>query len=153
MIPRLAALSIAEINARICSVLGFLSERTVFCIVRRRVTTARLRSDRLTVWRARLAADFVFAIVNQKMMDLHARQRVTIVNPSGFPGVDSPPGPANGVTVQARATTVYSIPASLFASARQAPHPFAFVRLRAYRRKPKQKVSRRGSEVLGWQRR
>jgi hypothetical protein len=63
MMPRLAALSIAEINARICSELGDCAERAVFCIVRRRVTTVRLRSDRFTVWRARLAADFVFAIV------------------------------------------------------------------------------------------
>jgi hypothetical protein len=30
--------------------------------VRRRVTTLRLRSDRFSVWRARLAADFVLAI-------------------------------------------------------------------------------------------
>ena len=58
-----------------------LPERTVFCIVRRRVTTLRLRSDRFTVWRARLAADFVFAIVNQKVMDVHARERIAIVNP------------------------------------------------------------------------
>ena len=42
-------------------------ERTVFCIVRKRVTTLRLRSDRFTVWRARLEADFVFAIVIKKL--------------------------------------------------------------------------------------
>jgi len=66
MIPRLAALSIAEINVRICSGLGVCTERTVFCIVRRCVTTLRLRSDRFTVWRARLAADLVFAIVIKK---------------------------------------------------------------------------------------
>src|SRR5207253_44048 len=63
MIPRLAALSIAETSARTCSGLGVWVERTVFCIVRRPVTTLRLRSDRFIVWRARLAADFVFAIV------------------------------------------------------------------------------------------
>ncbi len=63
MIPRLAALSIAEISARICSGLGVCVERTAFCIVRRRVTTLRLWSDRFTVCRARLAADFVLAIV------------------------------------------------------------------------------------------
>ena len=63
MIPRLAALSIAEISVRTCSGLGVCTERTVFCIVRRPVRTLRLRSDRFTVWRARLAADFVFAIV------------------------------------------------------------------------------------------
>ena len=41
-------------------------ERACFCIVRRRVTTLRLRSDRFNVWRARLVADLVFAIVDQK---------------------------------------------------------------------------------------
>jgi hypothetical protein len=62
MIPRLAALSIAEMTARICSVFGVSEERACFCIVRKRVTTLRLRSDRFSVWRARLAADFVLAI-------------------------------------------------------------------------------------------
>jgi hypothetical protein len=62
MIPRLAALSIAEISARICSELGVWPERAAFCIVRSRVTTLRFRSDRFAVWRARFAADFVFAI-------------------------------------------------------------------------------------------
>jgi hypothetical protein len=83
MIPRLAALSIAEISVRTCSGLGVCAERTVFCIVRKRVTTLRLCSDRFTVWRARLAADFVFAIV-KKVLNLHARQRIAIVNPEGF---------------------------------------------------------------------
>lgn len=84
MIPRLAALSIAETSARIWSALAVCVERTLFCIVRRPVTTLRLRSDRFTVWRARLPADFVLAIVDQKIVDLHARERVTIVNPEGF---------------------------------------------------------------------
>src|SRR5690242_7332332 len=35
-------------------------------MVRRRVTTLRLRSDRFNVWRARLVADLVFAIVDEK---------------------------------------------------------------------------------------
>ena len=69
MIPRLAALSIAEINARIWSVLGVSAERACFCIVRRRVTTLRLRSDRFNVWRARLVADLVLAIVDQKIVE------------------------------------------------------------------------------------
>jgi hypothetical protein len=84
MIPRLAALSIAETSARTCSGLGVWVERTVFCIVRRPVTTLRLRSDRFIVWRARLAADFVFAIVIKKLMDLHAREPTAIVNREGF---------------------------------------------------------------------
>ena len=89
MIPRLAALSIAEISVRSWSGLGVCAERTVFCIVRRWVTTLRFRSDRFTVWRARFAADLVFAIVIKKIMDLHARERVAIVNPEGFPGLHS----------------------------------------------------------------
>jgi hypothetical protein len=39
-----------------------------------------------------LAADFVFAIVIEKVMDLHARQRIAIVNPEVFPGLDSRAG-------------------------------------------------------------
>ena len=34
--------------------------------MRRRVPTLRLRSDRFNVWRARLVADLVLAIVDQK---------------------------------------------------------------------------------------
>lgn len=66
MIPRFAALSIAEMMVRIPSTLGMSAERTCFCIVRRRATTLRLRSDRFNVWRARLAADFVLAIAYSK---------------------------------------------------------------------------------------
>lgn len=66
MIPRLAALSIAEISARIRFTSGFSEECVLFCIFRKRVTTLRLRSDRFKVWRARLAADLVLAIVMGK---------------------------------------------------------------------------------------
>jgi hypothetical protein len=69
MIPRLAALSIAEISERISSVLGACAERTPFCIFRRPVTTLRFRSVRFTLWRARLAADLVFAIANQNFVE------------------------------------------------------------------------------------
>ena len=100
MIPRLAALSIAEISARTCSGPGVCKERTVFCIVRRPVTTLRLRSVRFTVWRARLAADLVFAIGIKKIMDLHARERIAIVNPEGFPSLHSRAGMASGPSVQ-----------------------------------------------------
>jgi len=62
MMPRFAALSISEMTLRIPFKLGTSEERVCFCIVRRRVTTLRLRSDRFNVWRARLAADFVLAI-------------------------------------------------------------------------------------------
>ena len=67
MIPRLAALSTAAIAARICSALGLSEERTCLCIVRSRVTTLRLRTDRFKVWRARLAADLVLAMVKLKL--------------------------------------------------------------------------------------
>jgi hypothetical protein len=40
-------------------------ERTPFCIVRKPVVTLRLRSVRFALWRARLAADFVFAIAGK----------------------------------------------------------------------------------------
>ena len=62
MMPRFAALSIAEMTPRIPSKLDTCEERACFCILRRRVRTLRLRSDRFNVWRARLAADFVLAI-------------------------------------------------------------------------------------------
>src|SRR5687768_17309078 len=63
MMPRLAALSIAEIMAWTFFASGFASvpERP-FCILRRRVRTLRLRRERTLVWRARLEADFVLAI-------------------------------------------------------------------------------------------
>jgi hypothetical protein len=68
MIPRLAALSIADISRRICSVLAGCAERAPFCIVRKPVTTLRLRSVRFALWRARLAADLVLAIGNQRVL-------------------------------------------------------------------------------------
>src|SRR6266536_3627557 len=67
MIPRFAALSIAEMTARTPSKLGISEERTCFCIVRRCVTTLRLRSERFNVWRVRLAADLVLAIDYKKL--------------------------------------------------------------------------------------
>src|SRR5882724_2445698 len=62
MMPRFAALSIEEISRRIRLGSGFSEEPAPLCSVRRCVTTLRLRSDRRTVCRARLAADFVLAI-------------------------------------------------------------------------------------------
>ncbi len=59
--PRFAALSIAERSAVIS--VGFASASVARLLkVRIRVTTLRFLSERLSVWRARLAADFVFAI-------------------------------------------------------------------------------------------
>ena len=63
MMPRLAALSTAEIKER--ALVGILLFRTrdALCILRRRVSTLRLRRERTAVWRARLEADLVLAMV------------------------------------------------------------------------------------------
>ena len=54
-------------------------------MLRKCVTTLRLRIDRFTVCRARLAADFVLAIGNnQNLVDVHARERIAIVNPEAL---------------------------------------------------------------------
>lgn len=66
MIPRLAALSIAETKVRISSALGDGVERACFCILRKRATTLRLRRVRVKVWRARFAADLVLAMLSLK---------------------------------------------------------------------------------------
>jgi hypothetical protein len=59
--PRLAALSMAEKSAVIS--VGFASASLARLLrVRIRVRTLRFFSERLSVWRARLAADLVFAI-------------------------------------------------------------------------------------------
>jgi hypothetical protein len=80
MIPRLAALSIAAMAARIWSALGVPDERTCFCIVRSRATALRLRSDRFKVWRARLAADLVLAMIKSNFAGLDAHGAIAIVN-------------------------------------------------------------------------
>ena len=43
-------------------------------MVRRRVVTLRLRSDRFNVWRARLVADLVLAIVDQNLVEQAPRR-------------------------------------------------------------------------------
>jgi hypothetical protein len=150
MIPRLAALSIAEISARTCSGLGVCMERTVFCIVRRPVTTLRLRSDRFTVWRARLAADFVFAIVIKKLWASTLASELRLSTLEGFPSLHSPLRSASGAQGPRAesATIVCSIRASLLPAEQQVLRPYAFVRPRAYRWKLKQKLPGPGSEVL-----
>jgi hypothetical protein len=151
MIPRLAALSIAEINARTCSGLGVCTERTVFCIVRRWVTTLRLRSARFTVWRARLAADLVFAIVIKKNLwicTLASALRLSTLG--GFPSLRliHPPTHKRRIRTGLNATIACSIRASLFGAEQQVPHPFAFLRQRAQRWKLEQQLSGPGPEVL-----
>lgn len=66
MMPRLAALSIAEMTARIRVGSGFAVPIAPFWSVRSRVKTLLLRSERPAVWRARLAADFVLAILARR---------------------------------------------------------------------------------------
>jgi len=61
MMPRFAALSMAEISAgRLASFASVSFAR--LCRVRMRVRTLRFLRERRSVWRARLAADLVFAI-------------------------------------------------------------------------------------------
>jgi hypothetical protein len=55
-------------------------------MVRKCVRTLRLRSERFTLWRARLAADFVLAMLIENLWDVHARKRIGIVNPEAFRG-------------------------------------------------------------------
>ncbi len=82
MILRFAALSIAEMTARIPSKLGISEERTCFCIVRRRVTTLRLRSERFNVCRVRFAADLVLAIDYKKLWTWTLAVAIAIVKSS-----------------------------------------------------------------------
>ena len=68
MTPPLAALSIAEIAARICSAVRSGAKRICFCSLRRCVFTLRLCAARLSVCRARLPADLVLAIGDQEFL-------------------------------------------------------------------------------------
>src|SRR5689334_9818738 len=64
----LAALSMAEIAARICSGVRSGARRICFCSLRRCVLTLRLWVARLKVCRARLPADVVLAIGDQQFI-------------------------------------------------------------------------------------
>src|SRR3979411_902834 len=61
--PRLAALSSAEIKLRICSASGLAAARTRFCNVRSRVCTPRFWLAGVSDCRERFAADLVLAMV------------------------------------------------------------------------------------------
>src|SRR4029450_3956105 len=97
----LAALSIAEIAARIWSAPSSGAERICFCRLRRCVLTLRLWTARRSVCRARLAADFVLAIGDQNFIE---------------------PTPASALVI-----SVCSLRVSFFAGRRRALQPFAFV--------------------------
>src|SRR5262245_45557392 len=101
MIPRLAALSIAEMTRRTSSAFGVAVERVRFCRLRRRALTLRFRSARLCVWRERLAADFVLAIANENFCE-------------------------NRILPRAIPTSACSMQALSCAGRRQALQPFAF---------------------------
>src|SRR3954469_22363233 len=95
-----AALSIAEIAARICSAVRSGATHICFCTLRRCVFTLRLCAARLSVCRARLPADFVLAIGGQNFVE---RTATTLV------------------------ISVCSLRVWLFAGRRQALLPSAFV--------------------------
>jgi hypothetical protein len=63
MMPRFAALSMAEIKVRISSGFALLPAAVRFCSVRSLLDTLRLRSERFAACRARFAAVFVFAMI------------------------------------------------------------------------------------------
>src|SRR6476620_4157967 len=78
MMPRLAALSMAEIIAWTSLPSGFAPPAAgmLFCIPRRRVRTLRLRRERRVVCRARLEADRVLAMI-QKIVRRGGSRRAT----------------------------------------------------------------------------
>lgn len=83
--PRLAALSIAEIIVRTSFASGFAPPAGMFfCIRRSRVRTLRLRRDRLVVWRARLEADRVLAMI-RNCEAWRVAERTRPVNPREWP--------------------------------------------------------------------
>ena len=77
--PRLAALSIAEIIPCKSFAAGFASRSEMaFCIFRNRVRTLRFRRDRAVVWRARLEADRVLAIREKKNVSVEVRGAICL---------------------------------------------------------------------------
>ena len=84
-------------TARTPSKLGISEERTCFCIVRRCVTTLRLRSERFNVWRVRLAADLVLAIDYKKLWTWTLAVAIAIVK-----GMAAQMVPTDGLFLRAR---------------------------------------------------
>src|ERR1044072_9644186 len=83
MMPRLAALSMAEIIAWTSFAAGFAPPAAgmLFCIRRRRVRTLRLRRERRVVCRARLEADRVLAMIRKNCEAWRVVDRRRPVNP------------------------------------------------------------------------
>src|SRR6266699_1206216 len=92
MMPRLAALSSAEIRPRICSASGLAAPRTRFCSVRKRVRTLRFWLARMSDCRERFAADLVLAMIYyRKFTGVDARAgrqnvKMSILNQARGPG-------------------------------------------------------------------
>src|SRR5207237_7114733 len=102
MIPRLAALSTAEVIARMSSAFGAGAERIRFVRLRKCALTLRFRSARLCVWRERFAADLILAIADEKFCE-------------------------SRILARAISTSVCSTQASPSAGRPRALQPFAFV--------------------------
>src|SRR3982751_266224 len=109
-------------------------------MVRRCVTTLRLRSDRFTVCLARLAADFVLAIIeNLKSWTCTLASASRLSTPKPFEIQKLSHSQTDAVHYLcprgSDATNVCPSRPSLFVVERQEHHPFAFAGRRAYRRK------------------
>src|SRR5437660_9733213 len=92
MMPRLAALSSAEIRSRICSASGLAAPRTRLCSVRKRVRTLRFWLARANDCRERFAADLVLAMVYYRKFTGRGRSR----RPSKCQDVDLESGTRTG---------------------------------------------------------
>src|SRR3984893_9667137 len=92
MMPRLAALSSAEIRPRICSASGLVAPRTRFCSVCKRVRTPRFWVARAADCRERFAADLVLAILVLPKIYGRGRSR----RPTKCQDVDLESGPRTG---------------------------------------------------------
>src|SRR3954447_1012432 len=73
MVPRLAALSIAEISTLSCAASPLEVDLLRFFKLRNWVSTLRLRRERVAVWRARLEADLVLAMKCSNVAGREAR--------------------------------------------------------------------------------
>src|ERR1700737_982943 len=104
MMPRLAALSSAEIRPRICSASGLAAPRTRFCSVRKRVRTLRFWLARVSDCRERFAADLVLAMVYYRKFTGRGRSR----RPSKCQDVDLESGTRTGRDLHLRRISFWS---------------------------------------------
>ena len=104
MMPRLAALSSAEIRSRICSASGLAAPRTRLCSVRKRVRTLRFWLARASDCRERFAADLVLAMVYYRKFTGRGRSR----RPSKCQDVDLESGTRTGRDLRLRRISSWS---------------------------------------------